>query len=124
MGILSGLTRPSITLGHLGYRSFETTSGALEAYVQELTPDCVVVSRMPESYRHDSWPRCRFVNVHYAPLPRYRGRANVNWAIINHEPFAGITIHTISPGLMQARFSFKMLSQFRMSIMLRASMKG
>jgi methionyl-tRNA formyltransferase len=39
------------------------------------------------------------VNVHYAPLPAYRGRANVNWAIINGEKETAITIHTITPGL-------------------------
>jgi len=31
----------------------------------------------------------RIINVHYAPLPKYRGRANVNWAIINGEKVAG-----------------------------------
>ena len=40
--------------------------------------------------------RCPFVNVHYAPLPEFRGRATVNWAILNrraddrdHGPRAG-----------------------------------
>ena len=62
-------------------------------------PDCTVVS----SYNRilPSWVmgRCRFVNVHYAPLPEYRGRANVNWAIINGEAETAITIHVIAPGL-------------------------
>jgi methionyl-tRNA formyltransferase len=39
------------------------------------------------------------VNVHYAPLPRYRGRATVNWAIINGESTASISIHSLVPGL-------------------------
>jgi methionyl-tRNA formyltransferase len=42
---------------------------------------------------------CPFVNVHYSPLPRYRGRANVNWAILNHESHAAVTVHSITPGL-------------------------
>ena len=37
--------------------------------------------------------------MHYAALPQYRGRANVNWAIINGEPETAITIHAIAPGL-------------------------
>jgi methionyl-tRNA formyltransferase len=32
-------------------------------------------------------------------LPRYRGRANVNWAIINDEPHTAITIHTVIASL-------------------------
>ena len=43
--------------------------------------------------------RCRFVNAHYAPLPEYRGRANVNWAIINGESSTAITVHVLAPGL-------------------------
>jgi len=37
--------------------------------------------------------------VHYAPLPRYRGRATVNWAVIAGEPFTAITIHVVDHGL-------------------------
>lgn len=44
-------------------------------------------------------PDFRFVNVHYALLPEYRRRANVNWAIINGESETAITIHVIAPGL-------------------------
>ena len=37
--------------------------------------------------------------MHYAPLPRYRGRANVNWAVINGEAETAITVHVMAPGL-------------------------
>jgi methionyl-tRNA formyltransferase len=57
--------------------------------------------------------KTRFINVHYAPLPRYRGRANVNWAIINNEPYAGITIHTISPGLDAGNILYQELVEVR-----------
>ena len=39
--------------------------------------------------------RCPFVNVHYAPLPECRGRATVNWAIINRRPHTAITVHVL-----------------------------
>lgn len=32
-------------------------------------------------------------NLHPSPLPRYRGRAPVNWMIINGEREAGVTLH-------------------------------
>lgn len=38
----------------------------------------------------------KIINVHGAPLPYYRGRAPINWAIINGEDQTGITIHFIS----------------------------
>ena len=37
--------------------------------------------------------------MHYAALPHYRGRANVNWAIINGEPETAMTVHVMAPGL-------------------------
>jgi methionyl-tRNA formyltransferase len=73
-------------------------AGAEQAVIQT-SPDCVVVSSYDRILPSRVLRRCRFVNVHYAPLPQYRGRANVNWAIINGEPEAAITVHVIAPGL-------------------------
>jgi methionyl-tRNA formyltransferase len=67
--------------------------------VERLAPDCVVVSSYDRILPADLLARCPFVNVHYAPLPQYRGRANVNWAIINGEDMAAVTVHTMAPEL-------------------------
>jgi methionyl-tRNA formyltransferase len=71
----------------------------LSTAIGELTPDVVVISScrfiIPPSLLRLS----RFVNVHYSLLPTYRGRANVNWAIINGETATGITIHSVTPDL-------------------------
>jgi methionyl-tRNA formyltransferase len=72
---------------------------AVEEAVRELDPDCVVVSSYDRILSRELLDRCPFVNVHYAPLPRYRGRANVNWAIINREPETAITVHVLTPEL-------------------------
>lgn len=37
------------------------------------------------------------LNVHLAPLPRYRGRHPLHWALINGETEFGLTIHRMSP---------------------------
>jgi methionyl-tRNA formyltransferase len=75
--------------------------------IEESRPHCTVVS----SYDRILGPRIldhgRFVNVHYAALPRYRGRANVNWAILNGEPETAITIHAIAPGLDNGNILFQ-----------------
>ena len=65
--------------------------------VDPLAPDCVVVSSYDRILPRDLLARCPFVNVHYAPLPRYRGRANVNWAIINGEETSAATVHSMVP---------------------------
>jgi methionyl-tRNA formyltransferase len=71
----------------------------IEQLVDRLRPDCVVVSSYNRVLPACVVAKTRFVNVHYALLPRYRGRANVNWAIINGEVTTGISIHVLSPDL-------------------------
>jgi methionyl-tRNA formyltransferase len=72
---------------------------SLRSLVAADRPDCVVVSSYDRILPADLVRTCPFVNVHYAPLPRYRGRATVNWAILNGETETAITVHTLAPGL-------------------------
>ncbi|MFW5469148.1 methionyl-tRNA formyltransferase [Knoellia sp. CPCC 206435] len=72
---------------------------AVEGLLDEAVTDCVVVSSYNRVLSRSLLGQRRFVNVHYAPLPRYRGRANVNWALINGEPEAAITIHSMHADL-------------------------
>lgn len=71
----------------------EATRAGLERALDELAPDAVVVSSFNRIIGQDLLDRCPFVNVHYAPLPRGRGRATVNWALINGDDAAWISIH-------------------------------
>ena len=79
--------------------SGDITLAGVERLVDQHRPDCVVVSSYHRILPAQLVAKCRFVNVHYSLLPRYRGRANVNWAIINGERETGISIHVLSPGL-------------------------
>src|SRR5262249_88595 len=69
----------------------------------------VVISSYDRIVPPDLLRRCPFVNVHYAPLPQYRGRANVNWAIINGESHTGITIHLVDQGLDSGNILYQAL---------------
>lgn len=71
----------------------------VEQAVIKSSADCIVVSSYDRILPGRILGPCRFMNVHYAPLPEYRGRANVNWAIINGESETAITIHVMAPGL-------------------------
>lgn len=75
------------------------TIPAIEQALAELRPDCVVISSFSRVLPESTLAKGRFLNVHYALLPGYRGRANVNWAILNGEKQAGISIHEVAPGL-------------------------
>ena len=71
----------------------------LTQVVTDLHPAAVVISSFNLILPPQILALCPFVNVHYSLLPQYRGRANVNWAIINGEPAVGISIHLVSPDL-------------------------
>jgi methionyl-tRNA formyltransferase len=67
--------------------------------VAELRPAAVAISSFNRILPGSVLKLSQFVNVHYSLLPQYRGRANVNWSIINGEPAAGISIHLVVPDL-------------------------
>ena len=39
------------------------------------------------------------INLHNAPLPKYRGVRPINWALLNEEEEHGVTIHKIHEGI-------------------------
>ena len=41
-------------------------------------------------------PRLGAFNIHGSLLPRYRGRAPVNWAVLNGETQTGVTLHVMT----------------------------
>jgi methionyl-tRNA formyltransferase len=85
----------------------DTSIAGVSSLVAQLKPDCVVVSSYNRILGPSLTTQCLFVNVHYSPLPRYRGRANVNWALINDEPWAAISIHAIVPELDAGNILFQ-----------------
>jgi len=87
----------------------DTSQKEIKSLILKLQPDCVVVSSYNQILPSSLIELSTFINVHYSPLPQYRGRANVNWAIINHEPCAAISIHRISPDLDEGNILFQQL---------------
>jgi methionyl-tRNA formyltransferase len=79
----------------------------LQTALEKAQPDIVVVSSYNLMIKPQLLSRWIFVNVHYAPLPRYRGRASVNWAIINGESSTAISIHLIDAGLDSGNILFQ-----------------
>jgi methionyl-tRNA formyltransferase len=75
-----------------------------EVFIQqlrELRPDLIVVAAygqiLPQSLL--DVPRFGCLNVHTSLLPKYRGAAPIQWAILDDEPETGVTIMKMDAGL-------------------------
>lgn len=71
------------------------------AQVQDARPDLIVVTAfgqiLPQSLL--DIPRFGCLNVHTSLLPKYRGAAPIQWAILNGERETGVTIMRMDAGL-------------------------
>ncbi|ABY93041.1 methionyl-tRNA formyltransferase [Thermoanaerobacter sp. X514] len=69
--------------------------------LEEINPDAIVVVAygkiLPEEIL--TLPKYGCINVHASLLPKYRGAAPINWAIINGEKETGITTMLMDKGL-------------------------
>ncbi|MGH9715915.1 MAG: methionyl-tRNA formyltransferase [Candidatus Acidiferrales bacterium] len=70
-------------------------------YFQRLAPDAVVIIAYGQiiSQRLIDMPRLGWINLHASLLPKYRGAAPINWAIVNGETRTGLTTMRIDAGL-------------------------
>jgi methionyl-tRNA formyltransferase len=73
---------------------------ALE-YFKQLAPDVVVIIAYGQiiSQRLIDIPRLGWINLHASLLPKYRGAAPINWAIVNGDTRTGVTSMQIDAGL-------------------------
>jgi methionyl-tRNA formyltransferase len=66
-----------------------------------LVPDVIVVAAYGQILPREilTLPRYGCVNIHASLLPRYRGAAPINWAIVRGETETGITIMQMDEGM-------------------------
>src|SRR5712664_2037432 len=72
-----------------------------EALLQELAPDCVVIIAYGQIIPAKLLPipNLGWINLHASLLPKYRGAAPINWAIVNGETRTGVTTMRIDAGM-------------------------
>jgi methionyl-tRNA formyltransferase len=70
-------------------------------YFKRLSPDVVVIIAYGQIIPAAliAIPRLGWINLHGSLLPKYRGAAPINWAIINGEKVTGLTTMQIDAGL-------------------------
>ena len=68
--------------------------GTALSIVRELQPELTVVAAYGKILPDDilEMPKYGSINVHSSILPRYRGAAPINWAILNGETETGVSI--------------------------------
>lgn len=75
--------------------------GASLAVLRELAPQLIVVAAygkiLPEEIL--ALPPLGCVNIHSSLLPKYRGAAPIQWAILNGESHTGVTLMYMAQGL-------------------------
>lgn len=69
--------------------------------LKKLSPDCIVVAAYGQILKKEilSLPKYGCINIHASLLPRHRGAAPINWAIIEGDKETGITIMEMDEGL-------------------------
>lgn len=70
-------------------------------YLKEFAPDAIVVVAFGQILPKEllELPRYCCVNVHASLLPKYRGAAPIQWAVINGEKVSGVTTMRMDEGV-------------------------
>lgn len=83
------------------YQPLKMRGGEALRIVEELAPELIVVAAygkiLPEEILN--YPRFGCINVHSSLLPKYRGAAPINWALLDGESETGVTIMYMAKGL-------------------------
>lgn len=84
----------ALTVGIPVYQPLKMRDGAALDIVRELAPELIVVAAYGRLLPEDilNTPPYGSINVHSSLLPKYRGAAPINWAILNGERVTGVSI--------------------------------
>ena len=76
------------------YQPLKMRDGEAMSIVEELAPELFVVAAYGKILPEDilNYPKYGSINVHSSLLPKYRGAAPINWAILDGEAETGVSI--------------------------------
>jgi len=83
------------------YQPEKAKSDSAYDFFKRVAPDVVVIIAYGQIIpaRLIGIPRLGWINLHASLLPKYRGAAPINWAIVHGEARSGLTTMLIDPGL-------------------------
>lgn len=83
------------------YQPRTLRDGSSDELIKELAPDIIVVVAygciIPPQLLHAAKYGC--INLHVSLLPKYRGSAPIQWAVLNGDEGTGVTIMQLDEGL-------------------------
>lgn len=83
------------------YQPRTLRDGSSDEIIKELAPDIIVVVAygciIPPQLLHAAKYGC--INLHVSLLPKYRGSAPIQWAVLNGDEGTGVTIMQLDEGL-------------------------
>ena len=83
------------------YQPRTLRDGSSDDLIKELAPDIIVVVAygciIPPQLLHVAKSGC--INLHVSMLPKYRGSAPIQWAVLNGDAGTGVTIMQLDEGL-------------------------
>lgn len=76
------------------YQPLKMRDGEAMSIVEELAPELIVAAAYGKILPEDilNYPKYGSINVHSSLLPKYRGAAPINWAILDGEAETGVSI--------------------------------
>ena len=76
------------------FQPVKMRDGEAVGYIRDLAPELIVVAAYGRILPDDilAFPKLGCINVHSSILPKYRGAAPINWAILNGDKETGVTI--------------------------------
>ena len=91
----------ALELGLPVYQPAKLRDGEALSILRALKPDLIAVAAYGKLLPADilELPPLGCVNVHSSLLPKYRGAAPINWAILNGEEETGVTIMYMAEGM-------------------------
>ena len=83
------------------YQPRTLRDGSSDALIEQLAPDIIVVVAygciIPPQLLHTAKYGC--INLHVSLLPKYRGSAPIQWAVLNGDAETGVSIMQLDEGL-------------------------
>ena len=91
----------ALSVGLPVFQPVKMRDGEALAILQRLKPDLIAVAAYGKILPVDilETPPLGCINVHSSLLPKYRGAAPINWAILNGEDETGVTIQRMAEGI-------------------------
>ena len=88
-------------LGIMVYQPESVKDPGVIAELKEINADIFVVAAFGQILPKEllEVPKYGCINVHASLLPKYRGAAPIQWAILNGDPYTGVTIMQMGEGL-------------------------